>query len=145
MQSITRSARQRRFGDIDGYFGLDLEISAEVKDEAVTSANVASEFGAFLRDASNHRIRGLAVVRSIDEAARAVLKARDVTALTAGEMAAIVEAWDWRKQDAALHGLLHFLAHVEQDPRAVKRLLCFIRARDEGHDALAYFVANTSE
>jgi hypothetical protein len=34
--------------------------------------------------------------------------------------------------------LLHFLAHVEQKPEAVTRLLKFIKSRDPSHSSLAY-------
>jgi hypothetical protein len=49
-----------------------------------------------------------------------------------------VKSWDWQKQDAAVHGLLHFLAHVEQKPEAVTRLLKFIKSRDLSHSSLVY-------
>ncbi len=134
----TGSARQRRFGDIDGYFGLDLELSAEVKDGAITTGNLAAELGQFLRDVANHRVLGIVFARSVDEPARDELRARGVATITDAEILSTVENWDWRKQDAAVHGLLHFVAHVEQNPVAVHRLLDFIRDRDETHDSLAY-------
>ena len=114
----TGSARQRRFGDIDGYYGLDLELSAEVKDEDVTAGRVESELGQFLRDVTNHRVQGIAFVRSIDEAARELLMVKGLATLTDGELRSTVENWDWPKQNSAVHGLLHFVAHVEQNPKA---------------------------
>ena len=141
----TGSARQRRFGDVDGYFGLDLEVSAEAKDDPITPKNVEKELGQFLRDVSNHRVQGLAFVRSIDPASRGLLKADGILSITNDELVANVATWDWRKQDAAVHGLLHFVSHVEQNPTGVRRLLDFIRARDKKHDSLAHYIEKASE
>ncbi len=141
----TGSAKQRRFGDIDGYFGLDLEVSVEVKDDPIFLPDVVTELGHFLRDVSNHRVQGLVFARSIDDPSRDMLKLKGVSAITNEEMLASVEKWDWRKQDSAVHGLLHFVAHVEQNPKAVRRLLEFIRSMDDKHDSLAYFVDDSSK
>jgi hypothetical protein len=50
-----------------------------------------------------------------------------------------VRIWDWQKQDAAVHEMLHYLAHVEQNPSAVARLLAFIGERDPEHNSLTYY------
>ena len=141
----TGSAKQRRFGDVDGYFGLDLEVSVEVKDDPITTKNFATELGQFLRDVANHRVQGLAIVKSIDGTSREMLSAKGVHAVSEDELLRTVEKWDWRKQDAAVNGFLHFVAHVEQNPRAVRRLLDFIKARDPSHDSLAYYPKVESE
>ena len=41
--------------------------------------------------------------------------------------------------------MLHYLAHVEQNPDAVERLLAFIHENDAGHDSLSFFRPNEGE
>ncbi len=137
-KSRTGSAKQRRFGDIDGYYGLDLELSVEVKDEALTIARVETELGQFANDVHRHHAQGLAFVVSADAEARQWLERFGVLTQDFSATSAIVRMWDWHKQDAAVNGLLHFFAHVEQKPQAVTRLLTFIRSRDPLHASLAY-------
>ena len=141
----TGSAKQRRFGDIDCYYGLDLEVSVEVKDKGITISNVESELGDFAKDVCRHRVQGMAFVREVDDGAKQWLAARGVIAQDIPTTLSHTRTWDWRKQDAAVHGLLHFLAHVEQKPEAVTRLLKFIRGHDPAHDSLAYLKPDGSE
>lgn len=138
-KSRTGSARQRRFGDIDGYFGIDLEVSVEVKDHEVTKDNVAKELGEFLAKAKKSRVQGLALVLSADEHAEKFTQGFGVACLPLSLLTMEVARWDWRKQDAAVQGILHYLAHVEQNPDAVRRLLAFIQEKDPTHDSLAYY------
>jgi hypothetical protein len=135
----TGSARQARIGDIDGYYGLDLELSVEVKDHGLTAGNVEKEVGEFLAKIRAKRIQGMVIARSADPEAKTVIASHGAVCLTDEELRATVSAWDWRKQDQAVSGLLHYLAHVEQNPGAVNRLLAFIAERDPGHDALAFY------
>lgn len=81
----------------------------------------------------------MAFVLSIDDGARAMLNDNKVTPFTQNDLLKNVEVWDWRKQDAAVHKMLHYLAHVEQNPLAVDRVLDFINERDPEHDSLAYY------
>jgi hypothetical protein len=135
----TGSARQNRIGDIDGYYGLDLEVSVEVKDHPLTGTNINKEVGEFLMKASANRVMGIVFALSADEEAAAVMAREGARRITQEMLLAVVALWDWRKQDAAVQGVLHYLAHVEQNPDAVRRLLGFIRERDPGHDSLAYY------
>lgn len=135
----TGSARQHRIGDIDGYFGLDLELSVEVKDHPLTKDNVAKELGEFLGKVTGDKVMGLAFVLEADDKAKSEMQSHGVDCLTLGNVLWIAGQWDWRKQDAAVHGLLHYLAHVEQNPDAVERLLEFIKQKDSSHDSLAYY------
>ena len=138
-KSRTGSARQRRFGDIDCYYGLDLEVSVEVKDENITATRVESELGQFARDVHRHKVQGLALVLSIDTEAREWLASYGVIAQDLKMTLVNVKAWDWRKQDDAVQGLLHFISHVEQNPHAVSRILKFIENIDSFHSSLFYY------
>jgi hypothetical protein len=134
----TGSARQRRFGDIDGYDGIDLELCVEVKDFCITAGNLMGELGTFMTLVAAHRIRGIVLALDVEDGPAAKLLAAGVISLTQATLLRMVALWDWRKQDAAVLGLLHYLAHVEQDPAAVTRLLTFIADRDKTHDSLAF-------
>lgn len=134
----TGSARQARIGDIDGYCGLDLEVSVEVKDEDIAEDRIERELGEFLQKVQANHVMGIAFVRSADEATIAKLAEAGVACLTQETVRAIVTTWDWQKQNDAVNGMLHYLAHVEQHPDAVQRLLEFIQSRDEEHESLVF-------
>jgi hypothetical protein len=134
----TGSSRQHRFGDIDGYLGLDLEMSVEVKDHLIDSANVESEFGDFARELATGEARGLAFVDTItDDAAEWLWKNR-IVPLATREILFGVMTWDYTKQDIALNGVLHYLAHIEQNPLLTEELLKFISGIDPTHTSLAF-------
>ena len=80
------SSRQRRFGDVDGYDGIDLGLSIEVKDKNIKAENVQKELGTFMKKVKANRIRGLALVAAIEDDLRGRLAESDVTAVTVDEM-----------------------------------------------------------
>ena len=135
----TGSARQKRFGDIDCYFGLDLETSTEVKDISITAQRFEKELGEFCRKCAGNSTRGIAFVLDADEQAIETIASYGVNLITQATLLYLISFWDWPKQDAAVQGVLHFLSHIEQDPNAVKRLLTFINQIAENHDSLVYF------
>ncbi len=129
-KSRTGSARQRRIGDIDGYLGQSLELCVEVKDHAFRDGQIETEFGEFLNRLAQIGATGIAVVGFADAASRKALIRSGVRVLDVADMSGIAALWDWQKQELALQGLLHFLANVEQNPVAVRRLQDFIRIVD---------------
>jgi len=135
----TGSSRQRRFGDIDGYHGLDLEMSVEVKDLHISLSNLEQQLGSFLKQVQGNQILGVAFVLSIDDEASSVLTNSEVKPFTQSNLIQAVDIWDWQKQNTAVHGVLHYLAHIEQNPKAVDRILEFINERNPEHDSLAYY------
>ena len=134
----TGSSRQKRFGDIDGYNGLDLELSVEVKDFEINEENIPKELSSFVNEVAENQVLGIAFVRDITAAAHEYLTASSVKVMTQDDLLAQVNLWDWQKQERALQGVLHYIAHVEQDVNAVRRLLSFIQLIDSNHTALAF-------
>lgn len=134
----TGSSRQKRFGDIDCYFGMDLELSVEVKDFEITTKNFDKELGEFCRNCLGNNIIGIAFVHSITDDAFQLARSHNVQVLTQSTILSLVSLWDWKKQDTALQGTLHYISHIEQNPNAVKRLIEFINNLDSSHDSLAY-------
>ncbi len=134
-KSRTGSARQRRFGDIDGYVGATLELCVEVKDRAENLANVRKDLGEFVARLEQIGAPGIAVVASADADSRQYLEKRGIHVLTLSDMQEAIRLWDWRKQELALQGYLHFVSNIEQNPDAVMRLRSFIGSVDESHPA----------
>lgn len=133
------SKRQKQIGDIDCYAGLDLELSSEVKDFVITIRNLIHELGEFIQSIEDTKAPGLVFVEAIEDDALEQLQDHGIHAITVTQILGIASIWDWHKQNAAALGMLHFLAHIEQNPTAVERLLTFIQSKDPEHDSLIYF------
>ncbi|MCZ7683734.1 MAG: hypothetical protein M5U28_35190 [Sandaracinaceae bacterium] len=132
----TGSARQRRFGDIDGYAGLNLELSAEVKDLVIHSTNKQRQLGGFLQAVTKQHAIGMVFARSFDSDVRVELEGLGIVLTDSTTLSQLVKRWDWVKQDIALQSMVHYLAHIEQNASAVTRILAFITERDEHHPCL---------
>ena len=138
-KSRSSSRRQHRIGDLDCYYGADLELAVEVKDLDVSTDNAEAQLGTFSRQVRAHAVKGLAFLRSISADAEESLKPFGVLCLCEEQLLHQVALWDWKKQDIAVSGVLHYLSHIEQRPEAVQRLLAFIKQEDPRHDALRHF------
>lgn len=140
----TGSARQKRFGDIDCYQGLDLELSVEVKDMSINSTNVKRQLGGFINEVRASGVLGIVI--SLDASLEVITKLREdgIVFLTMQNIIKIVQTWDWPKQDNALQGMLHHIAHIEQNTEATNRLLAFIAQQDPSHDSLVYYSESQS-
>ena len=134
----TGSARQRRIGDVDGYYGPDLELSLEVKDFHISAENVNNHYGGFIENAIGNRVVGLAFAVSFDAGAEEILETAGVIPFSQNNLKSTIETWDWQKQDRAVHGILHYLSHVEQNQTQTQRMLKFIQEHDPSHSSLAY-------
>lgn len=134
----TGSSRQKRFGDIDCYFGLDLELSIEVKDLTITDANYSSQLSGLISNINGSDVIGIAFVRDIDDGGFCALDSLGIAVLTQDDLLTIISYWDWQKQNNAVQSMLHYLSHIEQDPKAVDRLLSFIKGKDPDHDSLEF-------
>jgi hypothetical protein len=134
----TGSSRQRRFGDIDLYSGLDLEVSVEVKDMNIGSGNLGHQLGLFMKKALARNLPGLIFAGSIEVDARQLIVEDGFQIVTQDELLNEIRRWDWQKQDSAVNGLMHYLSNIEQNPEAVLRLLEFIAIRDPHSPLLAH-------
>jgi len=132
----TGSARQRRFGDIDGYSGLNLEVSAEVKDLDIDATNKERQLGSFVEAAKKHQFLPMVFARTFSQEVRVELEALGLVLTDNAGLRSLVARWDWAKQDIALYSMLHYLAHIEQNASAVRRFLKFVAERDDLHPCL---------
>ena len=98
-----------------------------------------------MKQVQGNKILGIAFVVSIDSDALVILNNFDVKAITEADLLDILNLWDWPKQDEAVHGMLHYLSHVEQNPEAVDRLLTFIAHHDPKHNSLDYYLGGITE
>ena len=134
----TGSSRQKRFGDIDCYYGFDLELSVEVKDFEITQNNFDKELGEFCRNCQGNQIVGVVFAESITDSAKEIVSDYGVRAITQDDISYLVSFWDWQKQNAAVQAILHYISHIEQNPSAVERMLSFIHEIDSSYDSLVY-------
>lgn len=134
----TGSKRQRRFGDIDGYSGLVLELSVEVKDLVIEPDNYERQVRQFAELARSHGIHALVVADGFTKKGAELVIADELIPVSINDMQRVCAIWDWWKQEHALQAMLHYLAHVEQNPGAVRRLLAFIASVDPDHTSLAH-------
>ena len=134
----TGSSRQHRTGDIDLYYGLDLELSAEVKDLGLDADSYTDQIGSFLENIQVSGVSGLVVCQDVDETAFDAIMASQCQVYTDSQLLEVVARWDWQKQDRAVQGYLHYLAHIEQNPKAVQRALEYIKLLDASHSSLDF-------
>lgn len=131
----TGSSRQRRFGDIDCYYGLQLEIAAEVKDYGVKAND--QELLSFAERCNDFAVPlSIAFVHEASDDARSTLSGRGLTVISRSDLLAKIKGWDWQKQERAVHGLLHYLSHIEQNENTERRVLGFIESVDPYHPSL---------
>lgn len=126
----TGSARQKRIGDIDCYNGLDLEYSVEVKDFEINAENFERQVGEFVREVERKKTCSAIFCSSyiIEDVEKFDLF--NTAFIDQNDLQFIVSTWDWQKQEKAVAGMLHYIAHIEQNALATTRLLNYIRSID---------------
>ncbi len=124
----TGSARQQRFGDIDGYEGFSLVVSAEVKDIELSTQNYGKEVGRFVQEIGSSNVRGLVICRSFSVEMADLVKssAPTISILSDAKLLDITSLWDDYLQRKACAGMLHFLANIEHNEFATERLSIFL-------------------
>ncbi|MCG1002453.1 MULTISPECIES: hypothetical protein [Halobacterium] len=134
----TGSSRQNRYGDIDGYVGPDLMLSVEAKDRDITMGNVRGELGEMMKLAEDTTAMVIALCRSVSDNATDVLEDAGVTVITDEDLEQEIASWDYHQQDRAVQGMVHYFYHIEENPKAVQRILRFIEQVDPENTALAH-------
>jgi hypothetical protein len=121
----TGSKRLQRVGDIDGWEGARLAISAEVKQFGLKSDDVP-DLEAFANETGRRGALGLVVALEFLEDARKLVEATGVKALDRKDLLRIVELWDPLKQRTAVASLIYYARHVEKNSSLGDRLEAFI-------------------
>jgi hypothetical protein len=123
----TGSKRLQRIADIDGWEGIRLAISAEVKQFVLKLDNVA-DLEAFANEVGRRGALGAVFALGFEEGVRDAIEGLGLKALDPDDMLRIVELWDPVKQRTAVASLVYYVNHVEQNSTLSARLNAFIEA-----------------
>lgn len=124
----TGSKRLQRVGDIDGWEGARLAISAEVKQFELKDDNVP-DLEAFGNATGQRGTLGLVVALGFKAGVREAFEAIGLRALDLDDMVRIVELWDPLKQRTAVASLVYYARHVEKNSSLGDRIDAFLAAK----------------
>jgi hypothetical protein len=120
----TGSKRLQRVGDIDGWDGERLAITAEVKSMNVGEDKVA-DFAGLANEINTRGTIGLVVALSFSGNARDLISAYGLVCVDKIDLARIVRLWDPSKQRIAIESMIYYAAHVEKNSILLNRLKQF--------------------
>ena len=121
----TGSKRLQRVGDVDGWEGGRLAISAEVKQYILRPDDVAG-LEAFANATGRRGALAVVVALGFEGDTRDQLEALGVVPLDTDEMLRIVELWDPVKQRTAVASFLYYAKHVEKNSSLGARIDAFL-------------------
>lgn len=123
----TGSKRLQRVGDIDGWEGARLAISAEVKQYTIKE-DVCADLTGFANEVGRRGSLGLVVALSFRNSARDLIKDMGLKPLDLDDLIRIVELWDPLKQRTAVASLVYYTRHVEKSSTLAERIEAFLKA-----------------
>jgi hypothetical protein len=126
----TGSRRLQRVGDIDGWEGARLAISAEVK-QLILKPNDVPDLEAFANETGRRGALGAVFALGFDSGVRDAIEGLGVKALDIHNMVRIVELWDPLKQRTAVTSLVYYVRHVEKNSALADRLAAFLDAASQ--------------
>lgn len=121
----TGSKRLQRVGDVDGWEGGRLAISAEVKQFIFKPENVPDVEG-FANATGRRGALALVAALGFDGDARDQIDALGVVPLDMDDLLRIVELWDPVKQRTAVSSFLYYAKHVEKNSSLGGRIDAFL-------------------
>ena len=119
------SKRLQRVGDVDGWEGERLILSAEVKGYDLDAPRVG-DCAAFLNQMARRKAMAIVVARSFTADARVDLEAQGARTLDLEELIRLVSLWDPLKQRAAVNSFSYYVHHIQQNSRLGGRLRRFL-------------------
>jgi hypothetical protein len=126
----TGSKRLQRVGDVDGWEGDRLAISAEVKQLEFTTKNVPDVAG-FANETGRRGALGLLVALSFGDGARVELELIGLRPLDLDDLVRIVDLWDPLKQRTAVASFVYYARHIEKNSSLSERLAEFLSTASE--------------
>lgn len=117
----TGSKRLQRVGDVDGWEGARLAISAEVKQYSFPMDDVPDLEG-FANEAGRRGAIGMLVALEFEEGVRDAIEALGLKAVNVDDLLNIVELWDPIKQRIATTSLVYYARHVEKNSSLAARI-----------------------
>lgn len=121
----TGSKRLQRVGDVDGWEGARLAISAEVK-QFVLSADNAADLEAFGNAAGRRGALGVVAALGFAQGARERIEGLGLLPLDMDDMLRTVTFWDPVKQRTAVASSIYYARHVEKNSVLSKRIDSFL-------------------
>jgi len=115
------SKRLQRVGDIDGWEGERLVLSAEVKHYRVALDDVDGLM-VFCGEVAKRKALGIVAAKSFEDAARPSLAEQGMRAIDIEDLLRLVDLWDPLKQRAAFEAFTYYVHHVEKKMALIKRL-----------------------
>ncbi|MBW7901946.1 MAG: hypothetical protein H3C26_10740 [Rhodocyclaceae bacterium] len=126
----TGSKRLQRVGDIDGWEGARLAISAEVKQFEIKEEDVP-DLEAFANEIGRRGALGLVAALGFRDGVRDLIENIGVKPLDTDDLLRIVELWDPLKQRTAVASLIYYASHVEKNSTLTGRIEDFFRTQLE--------------
>lgn len=121
----TGSKRLQRVGDIDGWEGARLAISAEVKQFEIKAEDVP-DLEAFGNETGRRGTLGLVAALGFREGVRSLIEDIGLKSLDTDDLLRIVELWDPLKQRTAVASLVYYARHVEKNSSLATRIDAFL-------------------
>ncbi|GIL38031.1 hypothetical protein [Roseiterribacter gracilis] len=124
----TGSKRLQRVGDVDGWEGERLALSAEVKQFPFEESDVA-DVAAFANATGQRGTLAIVAALTFTSNARINLSNLGVKPLDRKDLLRIVELWDPIKQRIAVTSFQYYAAHVEKNSKLRDRIREFVESR----------------
>jgi hypothetical protein len=121
----TGSKRLQRIGDVDGWEGRRLAISAEVKQFTLKATDVP-DLESFANATGRRGALGVVFALGFEDDVRNALEALGVIPLDTADMLRIVELWDPVKQRTAVSSFVYYATHVEKNSSLSDRIAAFL-------------------
>jgi hypothetical protein len=101
-------------GDVDGWEGARLAISAEVK-QLVLKATDVTDLESFANATGRRGALGIVAALGFEDDIREALEALGLIPLDTDDLLRIVELWDPLKQRTAVSSFVYYARHVEKN------------------------------
>jgi hypothetical protein len=121
----TGSKRLQRVGDIDGWDGSRLAVTAEVKQYTLNEADIQGLRG-FFNEANRRAAIGIVAAIEFEGEARRMIQEAGMYPLSQADLLSISGLWDPAKQKIATSSLLYYVHHVEKNSALKTRLQVFL-------------------
>ena len=121
----TGSRRLQRVGDIDGWDGGRLAVSAEVK-QCVLSGDIQQEFTVFSESVSRRSAIGIVVALGFDDNVREQFNSLGLLAVDLDAILQVLSLWDTVKQRIAITSLFYYVRHIEKNSTLINRVESFV-------------------
>lgn len=121
----TGSKRLQRIGDVDGWEGGRLAISAEVKQFELKATDVP-DLESFANATGRRGALGVVAALGFEDGVREALEVTGIIPLDVADMLRIVELWDPIKQRTAVSSFVYYAKHVEKNSSLSGRIDAFL-------------------